>query len=64
LIEKSNLSDELKKELHDLRKYRNKWVDVNDPSNDNELLERPDYYENELSEFSKATIKTMLKTIY
>jgi hypothetical protein len=64
LIEKANLDSELKKELHNLRIYRNKWVHVNDPSNDNELLERPEYYEAELEEFSKSTIKTMLKILY
>lgn len=64
LIEKSNLKTELKTELHLLRKYRNKWVHVNDPSNDNELLERPEYYETELADFSKATIKSMLKILY
>lgn len=64
LIEKAKLSDDLSKELHDLRKYRNKWVHVNDPANDNELLERPEYYEIELTGFSKAAIKTMLKVLY
>jgi hypothetical protein len=64
LIEKANLDSELKKELHNLRIYRNKWVHVNDPSNDNELIERPEYYETELEEFSKATIKIMLKILY
>ena len=64
LIKKSNLDSELTKKLHELRKYRNKWVHVNDPSNDNELLERPEYYEAELADFSKTTIKTMLKILY
>lgn len=64
LIEKSNLDSELTKELHDLRKYRNKWVHVYDPSDDNELLERPEYYEAELADFCKTTIKTMLKILY
>ena len=64
LIEKSNLKSEFKNELHVLRKYRNKWVHVNDPSNDNELLERPEYYETELADFSKTTIKSMLKILY
>jgi hypothetical protein len=64
LIEKSNLKSELKIELHLLRKYRNKWVHVNDPSNDNELLERPEYYETELADFSKTTIKSMLIILY
>jgi hypothetical protein len=64
LINKSSLNDDLKEELHDLRKYRNKWVHVNDPENDDELLERPEYYVEELETFSTKAIKTMLKTIY
>jgi hypothetical protein len=64
LIEKSGLDDILKNELHNLRKYRNKWIHVNDPSNDVDLLERPEYYENELADFASLTIKTMLKILY
>jgi hypothetical protein len=64
LIEKSDLDDDLKNELHILRKFRNKWIHVNDPSNDEDLLERPAYYENELADFSTMTIKTMLKILY
>jgi|SRR5690554_1736992 len=64
LIEKACLMPELKIELHELRKFRNKWVHINDPSNDDDLLERPNYYQMELEFFSKKTIKTMLKLIY
>lgn len=64
LIEKSEFEIEVKSELHELRKFRNKWVHVNDPTNDQDLLERPDFYENELEEFSKKAIKTMLKVLY
>lgn len=64
LIEKSDFDEKFKKELHSLRKYRNKWIHVNDPSNDIDLLERPEYYENELADFASITIKTMLKVLY
>ncbi len=64
LIEKSDLVDDLKCELNILRKFRNKWIHVNDPSNDEDLLERPKYYENELADFSTVTIRTMLKILY
>ncbi len=64
LIEKADLGSELTKELHDLRKYRNRWVHVKDPTNDNELLESTGYYEKELADFSKTTIRTMLKVLY
>ena len=64
LINRSYLTEEIKEELHELRRFRNKWVHVNDPDSDNDLLERPEYYENELARFAKHTIKTMLKTLY
>ncbi len=64
LIEKSSLEVDLKLELHELRKYRNKWVHVEDPANDSVLLQRPEYYEEELVEIAKRAIKTMLKTLY
>ena len=64
LIENATLKEELKTELHELRTFRNKWVHVKDPSNDLDLLERPEYHENELSIVAKKSIKTMLKTLY
>lgn len=64
LIEQSRLDNRLKSDLHELRRYRNKWVHVNDPSDDSALLSKPDYFENELAEFAKSTIRTMLKTLY
>lgn len=64
LIEKSSLNPDLRFELHELRKYRNKWVHVENPANDTTLLERPEYHEAELLEVAKKAIKTMLKTLY
>lgn len=64
LIEQAQLDSGLKADLHDLRKYRNKWVHVNDPSEDTDLLIRPDYFEKELADFAKTTIRTMLRTLY
>jgi hypothetical protein len=64
LIEKSSLNNDLKTELHELRKFRNKWVHVEDPSEDSDLLNRPEYHENELMEFAKKSIRIMLKTFY
>lgn len=64
LIENSSLDDDLKSELHELRKFRNKWVHVKDPTDDSDLLERPEYHESELQEFAYKTIRTMLTTLY
>lgn len=64
LIEKSSMSSDLKLELHELRRFRNKWVHVEDPSDDSDLIGRPEYHEEELMKFSKKSIRTMLKTLY
>lgn len=64
LINKSCLSEKLKEELHELRKFRNKLIHVNDPDEDHDLLSRPKYYENKLAEFAKVTMKNMLRTLY
>src|SRR3569833_2207802 len=39
LIEKAPLADDLKQEIHVVRKYRNRWVHVADPQDDDDLLE-------------------------
>lgn len=64
LIEKSSLIDKLKYDLHKIRKYRNKWVHVNEPDNDESLLEKPEYYKKELEDMAKFSIRTMLEIIY
>ncbi len=64
LIESSLLNKDLKDELHELRKFRNTWIHVKDPSNDSDLLEKPKYHENELEQFAKKSIKIMLRAIY
>lgn len=57
LIEKSSLPTDLKTELHELRKFRNKWVHVENPFDDSDLLKRPAYHEQELAQFAKKSIR-------
>lgn len=64
LIEQSPLSSSLKTDLHKLRKYRNKWVHVNDPGEDKDLIERPEYYEQELEEMAVLAIRVLREVIY
>ncbi len=64
LIENSSLTDELKQNFHELRKFRNKWIHVKDPENDSDLLERPEFHENELFDFCKRAIEIMLQVLY
>lgn len=64
LINESDLEDDLKHELQILRKYRNKWVHVADPWNDDKLLKSPEQYEAELEEMAKRCAVVLRRTIY
>ena len=64
LIDSSPIDDELKKDLHKLRIYRNKWVHVDDPWGDESLLENPELYEEELEEMAFFAVKLLRRTIY
>jgi len=64
LIEQSPIPDDLKVDLHTLRKYRNKWVHVNDPSQDTDLLKRPEYYEKELEQMALLAVRALRQVIY
>jgi len=64
LIENAPIPHELKADLHKLRQYRNKWVHVEDPEDDQELLDRPEYVEEELEKMARLAIRALLQTIY
>ncbi len=64
LIAQSDLEDDLKQELQILRKYRNKWVHVADPWDDDKLIEYPEQYEAELEEIDKRCAVALRRTIY
>jgi hypothetical protein len=64
LIEQSDLEDDLRHELQNLRKYRNKWVHVSDPWEDDDLLKSPELYEDELEEMAKRCAVALRRTIY
>ena len=64
LIERSRLPDDLRADLHTVRRYRNKWVHVNDPGSDDDLLQRPEYYDEELERMAAFAIRSMLRVIY
>ena len=64
LIENSSFGNEFKNELHELRKLRNTWVHVNDPQNDSDLLNRPEYHEYKLKQFASRTMRTLLTVVY
>jgi len=64
LIKESDLEEDLKLELHTLRKYRNNWVHVSDPWEDDLLLKTPENYEAELEVMAKRCTIALRRTIY
>jgi hypothetical protein len=64
LIEQSVLSYELKADLHDLRRCRNKWVHVSDPWDDQTLIDQPALHEQELMRNATIAIRALRRTIY
>lgn len=64
LIDQSGMEDDLKNELHVLRKYRNRWVHVRTPQVDQALLNRPEDHEAELEEMAKRAMRALRRAIY
>ena len=64
LIDMARLDLQLTETLHQLRKYRNKWVHVSDPWNDTEILEHPEQYEQELEEMALLAARTLRQILY
>ncbi|MCA9469112.1 MAG: hypothetical protein KC643_27215 [Nitrospira sp.] len=64
LINRASIDDDLKRDLHTLRKYRNKWVHVGDPWNDASLLERPEDTEAEVERMALFAVRALRRTIY
>jgi len=64
LIDDSPIQMELKDDLHKLRKYRNKWVHVGEPWDDQELINNPEKYDKELEEMAFFAARCLRRTIY
>ncbi|ADP17086.1 hypothetical protein AXYL_03766 [Achromobacter xylosoxidans A8] len=64
LIENSPISDDLKADLHKLRKYRNRWVHVDEPWSDRMLIDEPTAMESELENMAFFAARTLRKAIY
>ena len=64
LIEQSPLADELKRDIHALRIYRNQWVHVADPEDDADLQIHPERYVRELEDMARGAVRTLRRTIY
>jgi len=64
LIDDSPIEDQQKSDLHKLRKYRNKWVHVDEPWEDEELLKFSQTYESELEEMAFFAARLLRQIIY
>lgn len=64
LIDKATLHGTLSDDLHKLRKYRNRWVHVDSPWDDTNLLESPQDTENELRDVAYFAVQCLRRTLY
>jgi len=64
LISNAPIPGDFKNDLHRLRKYRNKWVHVDDPWNDGQLLERPEDTKQELEKMALFAVRSLRRSIY
>ena len=64
LIDQSDMEELLKKDLHQLRRYRNQWVHVACPEDDEIILNFPEQFEQELEMKAIEAVKILRKTIY
>lgn len=64
LVEQSPLKEQLKLDIHALRRFRNRWVHVEDPNEDRELLDHPERFEQEMEQMAHVAIRTLRMTIY
>jgi hypothetical protein len=64
LIDQAPINPDLKADLHKLRKYRNKWVHVDEPWEDGPLIEAPENFDRELEEMAFFAARCLRRTIY
>ncbi|UQV45090.1 hypothetical protein KIV45_25820 [Janthinobacterium lividum] len=64
LIDRLPGTSRLRNDLHSLRKYRNSWVHVDDPWNDQNIIENTEVYEAELERVAVNSAKLLREVIY
>jgi hypothetical protein len=64
LISDSPIEEELRRDIDDLRKYRNKWVHVEDPWKDARLVEISEEVDKEIEHMALHAARVLRKTIY
>ena len=63
MIDKAPIEEDLRQDLHRLRKYGNQWVHVDEPAEDESLLADPEGHEAELQEMAVLAIRSLRRTI-
>lgn len=64
LIDSSSINDALKNKLHKLRQYRNKWVHIENPWEDSQILNDENEIEQELELMATMAVEVLRETIY
>ncbi len=64
MINGSDLDQTIIAELHALRRFRNKWVHVNEPWEDRYLLASPETATDEIEAFAGVAMRLMRLTLY
>jgi hypothetical protein len=66
LIDSSALSPTLKREIHELRRYRNKWVHVADPWDESleKHLEHPETLQSEIEPWALRAVTALRHAFY
>ena len=64
LIDTAPIQQELRDDIHSLRKFRNTWVHVAVPEDDEEIQRNPVVYEEQLEDWAKRAQRILRRTIY
>ena len=64
LIDSAPIQQGLRDDIHKLRRYRNSWVHVETPGDDDKILQNPEAYEEQLEEWAKLAQRILRRTIY
>ena len=64
LVDKSPIAQELRDDIHKLRRYRNNWVHVSSPEDDRLILQSPEINDSELENWAMLAQRTLRRTLY
>jgi hypothetical protein len=64
MIDTAPIDDTLRSGLHRLRMYRNQWVHVADPEDDQDIQEHPEKYSAELQDMARLAVTVLRQVIY